>query len=62
MIVETQSVRFDSISLDNGATLAPVEIAYESYGELNDSRSNAILTRMPPASATKAASRAGGTT
>src|SRR5436190_22870906 len=43
MIVETQSVRFDSISLDNGATLAPVEIAYESYGELNDSRSNAIL-------------------
>src|SRR5437868_2880143 len=43
MIVETQSVRFDSISLDNGATLAPVEIAYESYGELNKARSNAIL-------------------
>src|SRR5882724_5235179 len=43
MIVETQSVRFDSISLDNGATLAPVEIAYETYGELNDARSNAIL-------------------
>src|SRR6266436_4398113 len=43
MIVETQSVRFDSISLDNGATLAPVEIAYETYGELNEARSNAIL-------------------
>src|SRR4051812_30030530 len=43
MIVETQSVRFDSISLDNGATLAPVEIAYESYGELNEAKSNAIL-------------------
>ena len=43
MIVETQSVRFDSISLDNGATLAPVEVAYETYGELNEAKSNAIL-------------------
>jgi homoserine O-acetyltransferase len=43
MIVETQSVRFDSISLDNGATLAPVDVAYESYGELNEAKSNAIL-------------------
>src|SRR5229473_876921 len=43
MIVETQTVRFDSISLDNGATLAPVEVAYESYGELNAAKSNAIL-------------------
>src|ERR1700732_4025981 len=43
MIVETQSVRFDSISLDNGATLAPVDVAYETYGELNAAKSNAIL-------------------
>jgi homoserine O-acetyltransferase len=43
MIVETQSVRFDSISLDNGATLAPVDVAYESYGELNEAKSNAVL-------------------
>src|SRR5579864_3767451 len=43
MIVETQSVRFDSISLDNGATLAPVDVAYESYGKLNEAKSNAIL-------------------
>src|SRR5260370_21473957 len=43
MIVERQSVRFDSISLDNGATLAPVDVAYESYGELNEAKSNAIL-------------------
>ncbi|MGH9661052.1 MAG: homoserine O-acetyltransferase MetX [Bryobacteraceae bacterium] len=43
MIVEASSVRFDSLSLDNGATLAPVEVAYESYGTLNDSKSNAIL-------------------
>src|SRR4029453_6536502 len=43
MIVETQTVRFDSIPLDNGATLAPVDVAYETYGELNDAKSNAIL-------------------
>ena len=43
MIVETQLVRFDSLSLDCGATLAPVDVAYETYGELNPSRSNAIL-------------------
>src|SRR5712691_3386704 len=43
MIVETQIARFDSLPLDNGATLAPVDVAYETYGELNASRSNAIL-------------------
>src|SRR5712664_2622328 len=43
MIVETQTVRFDSIPLDNGATLAPVEVAYEAYGTLNAAKSNAIL-------------------
>ena len=43
MIVEANTVRFDSITLDNGATLAPVEVAYESYGQLNDRKSNAIL-------------------
>ena len=43
MIVETRIARFDSIPLDNGATLAPVEVAYETYGELNESKSNAIL-------------------
>jgi homoserine O-acetyltransferase/O-succinyltransferase len=43
MIVETHLVRFDSISLDSGATLAPVEVAYESYGVLNAAKSNAIL-------------------
>ena len=35
MIVEANTVRFDSITLDNGATLAPVEVAYETYGALN---------------------------
>jgi homoserine O-acetyltransferase len=43
MIVETQVVRFDSLALDSGATLAPVDVAYETYGELNSTRSNAIL-------------------
>jgi len=43
MIVRANTVRFDSISLDSGATLAPVEVAYETYGELNQNKSNAIL-------------------
>jgi homoserine O-acetyltransferase len=43
MIVESRSVRFDSLTLDCGVTLAPVDVAYETYGELNDARSNAIL-------------------
>ena len=43
MIVETQVVRFDSLPLDCGVILAPVDVAYETYGELNASRSNAIL-------------------
>ncbi|HWR51419.1 MAG TPA: homoserine O-acetyltransferase [Bryobacteraceae bacterium] len=43
MIVETRSVQFDSLSLDSGATLAPVEVAYETYGALNAARTNAIL-------------------
>src|SRR5437764_12070719 len=43
MIVEAHNVRFDSLSLDNGATLAPVDVAYETYGELNAAKTNAIL-------------------
>src|SRR5271157_5054805 len=43
MIVEAHTTRFDSISLDSGATLAPVDIAYETYGEPNASKTNAIL-------------------
>ena len=31
------------LPLDSGRTLAPVEIAYETYGELNRDKSNAIL-------------------
>ena len=31
------------LTLDSGATLTPVEIAYETYGVLNTDRSNAVL-------------------
>ena len=43
MIVEPQCAHFDSIALEGGATLSPVEVAYETYGRLNTDRSNAIL-------------------
>ncbi|MFN0170611.1 MAG: homoserine O-acetyltransferase [Bryobacteraceae bacterium] len=40
---ETRTVRFPSISLDCGASLEPVEVAYQEYGAPNADRSNAIL-------------------
>jgi homoserine O-acetyltransferase/O-succinyltransferase len=43
MIVEPLSVRFDSLQLDCGVELSPVDVAYETYGTLNDARTNAIL-------------------
>jgi homoserine O-acetyltransferase len=43
MIVESHVVRFDSIALDSGAALAPVDVACETYGALNGDKSNAIL-------------------
>src|SRR5258708_36209957 len=43
MVVETKTARFESIALDSGATLAPVEVAYETYRELTAASSNAIL-------------------
>lgn len=41
--VETQTVRFPSLALDCGVSLLQVDVAYETYGELNADRSNAIL-------------------
>src|SRR5438132_4347081 len=43
MIVAASNVRFDSLSLDNGAILSPVDVAYQSYGALNARKTNAIL-------------------
>jgi homoserine O-acetyltransferase len=43
VIVQTQHVRFESLRLDCGVELEPVDVAYQTYGELDASRSNAIL-------------------
>ncbi|MBS1873674.1 MAG: homoserine O-acetyltransferase [Acidobacteria bacterium] len=43
MSVEIQFQQFDSLTLDCGTTLSPVQIAYETWGQLNASRTNAIL-------------------
>jgi homoserine O-acetyltransferase len=41
--VETQIATFPALTLDCGVTLVDVDIAFETYGKLNASRSNAIL-------------------
>src|SRR5689334_23902066 len=43
MIVDCNTVRFDSLPLDSGSTLTDVDVAYEAYGQLNAAKSNAIL-------------------
>ncbi len=43
MQASANKAQFDSIALDCGQALAPVTVAYETYGELNQARSNAIL-------------------
>lgn len=42
-IVQTRYHTFDGFKLENGEFLGPITIAYETYGELNEERSNAIL-------------------
>jgi homoserine O-acetyltransferase len=43
MIVTSQIAHFGQLCLDSGATLSKVDCAYETYGELNAAKSNAIL-------------------
>ena len=43
-IVETKYFSFDEkINLENGLDFGPITVAYETYGELNEDKSNAIL-------------------
>lgn len=43
-IVEQKSVTFDTdLKLESGRILGPITLSYETYGELNRERSNAIL-------------------
>lgn len=41
--IETQFFTYDSLKLQTGETLGPVTLAYETYGELNEKKDNAIL-------------------
>ncbi len=44
VLVKTQYFHYDGeIQLQSGATLGPITLAYETYGQLNNDRSNAIL-------------------
>ena len=43
VVVDTQFAHFESLPLDCGITLLNVDVAYETYGRLNETRTNAIL-------------------
>lgn len=44
LLVKTQYFEYDGeLKLQSGATLGPITLAYETYGQLNQDRSNAIL-------------------
>ncbi len=43
-LVETETYHYsDKIELESGKKFGPIDIAYETYGELNEEKSNAIL-------------------
>ncbi|OGO38750.1 MAG: homoserine O-acetyltransferase [Chloroflexi bacterium RBG_16_57_8] len=42
-VVETQFHTFDRLALESGEQIEPVTLAFETYGKLNDDKSNAIL-------------------
>jgi len=42
-VVQTQYCSFDALTLESGERFGPVILAYETYGELNRDKSNAVL-------------------
>jgi homoserine O-acetyltransferase len=42
-VVKRKFFTFNELILENGETLGPITIAYETYGQLNSYRSNAVL-------------------
>ena len=42
-IVQTKYFTFDELILENGEKIGPVTLAYETYGQLNSQRTNAVL-------------------
>ena len=42
-VVETRYFTIDNMTLESGERLGPVTLAYETYGELNENKSNAVL-------------------
>ena len=42
-IVQTKYFTFDELILENGEKIGPVTLAYETYGQLNSKRTNAVL-------------------
>ncbi|MCB1159890.1 MAG: homoserine O-acetyltransferase [Leptospiraceae bacterium] len=42
-IVEKKILEFESLTLENGSVIRPLEIAYETYGTLSENKDNAIL-------------------
>ncbi len=42
-VVQTQSFTFESLKLETGEKFGPVTLAYETYGVLNQEKTNAIL-------------------
>jgi len=41
--VSTQSIQLEGVRLQSGIYLSPLTVAYETYGELNEQRDNAVL-------------------
>lgn len=42
-VVTTQYLEFEGLQLELGAYLGPITVAYETYGELNEQKDNAVM-------------------